>query len=88
MDQRGWKFPDGDEFKRLCRTAIRIDARKYRVVTHATPKVGDLVIDRKDGLYGKVDMVIEGEAAVRNGCVAEVGVPLTRLVVIRAEAVN
>jgi hypothetical protein len=44
-------------------------------------KLGDLVIDRRDGLYGCIDQIFSNfRYAVRHGGVAELGVPIERLV--------
>lgn len=52
---------------------------------NVTLKQGDVVIDLQDGCYGQIDFVENNHAAVRDGEVVEIGVPLSRLLKLRKE---
>lgn len=62
-------------------TRFRVEGAMY-VASTRTPVEGDLVIDKKDGLYGWVETIIGNRAAVKQGFVVELAVPLKQLVVL------
>lgn len=59
---------------------IAIQNKDYIAVTTDHIYVGDIVLDRKDGLYGTCDMLMKQDTiAIRDSCIVEVGVPKTRV---------
>lgn len=60
-------------------TIIRVHGILYNQTEPLDLKEGDLVLDLGDGAYGYVDMIKEDKIAIKDGRVAEVGVPISRV---------
>jgi hypothetical protein len=58
---------------------IRIDGVLYDQIETPDLNEGDLVFDTKDNTYGFVDMRRGDQIAIRENCVTEVGVPISRV---------
>lgn len=59
---------------------LRIDGVLYNQQSHTNDiKEGELVFDTKDNTYGYCDMVCGNKIAIKFGCVAELGVPMSRV---------
>lgn len=73
-----------DEFLQKLRhknSTIRIEGKLYKVSNNENIELGDLVLDRKDGLVGYINHIFEDfRYAVSHQGVAELGVPIERLV--------
>jgi hypothetical protein len=58
---------------------IRIHDLLYKQIETTDVNVGDLVLDLGDFTFGYVDMRKGDKIAVRDGCVTELGVPISRV---------
>jgi hypothetical protein len=60
---------------------VRINGIPYEQIkaTKTNIKQGDLVVDTKDNCYGYIDMKSQNYVTIKFGCVAEVGVPISRI---------
>ena len=77
-----------ERLRRMSRSnqVVSISGLPYFVAKNQVIAVGDVVLDRGDGLHGVIHMIIGDKAAVRDGCAVELAVPLSRLV--KLERVN
>lgn len=64
---------------------VRIHDRHFIITDDTDFKEGDVVLDRHDGTWGRIDMIIGDQAAVRSDGAAELGVPLSRLIKLQAK---
>lgn len=84
FSQIGWRITDVELERILKMYAIRVNDKYYRTdPSDRAFVVGDVVLDRKDGLTGYVSSLSGGHAAVSDSLgdstVTEVGVPLHQL---------
>lgn len=55
---------------------IRIKGIQYKIVNRE-PIIGDMIIDRNDGLYAIVEAIMDnGRLVIRDGVVVQIGVDL------------
>ena len=80
------KYAITDEFLAKlfhARSIVNVNGKKYYVTKDKNFAVGDVVLDRGDGTCGIIDFISGSRCAIRDGCVAELAVPLTRLVKLK-----
>jgi hypothetical protein len=65
------------------KSTVYINNVHYKVTDDKDFSVGDMVLDREDGMHGKIDMIMGDKAAVRDGCVVELGIPFSRLIKLK-----
>lgn len=59
---------------------INIQGKRYRQVITKDIKIGDFVLDTKDGCYGICNMLMGNDRiAIKDVYVVEVGVPISRV---------
>ncbi len=70
------------KIENLLKTIINIEGKQY-YPSKKRPKLGQLVLDKKDGMYGICDMIGKRgnrtTIAIKHENVAEVGVPINRV---------
>jgi hypothetical protein len=57
---------------------IFFDNIHYKI-SYEKPKLGDLVLDRKDGTVGYCDFILDDRIAIKEGNIVECAVPMDRV---------
>lgn len=64
-------------------TVVRIKDITYGIANRS-PEVGDMLLDRRDGLYGICEMFNgKNYVAMRDGCFVDIAVPIDKIYVLK-----
>lgn len=66
-------------------SVVQIHGKPYRVTEDKNFAVGDVVLDRTDGMYATIDGITGNKANLRDEEAVQLGVPLAQLVKLESK---